>query len=56
MSVDDPVQALLDDPATTVDDLRALYTLAPTHPALVDLNARIAAAIARRLNAPPDAA
>lgn len=45
---DDPVQALLDDPDTTVDDLRGLYTLAPKDPGLVALNARIANAIAER--------
>lgn len=51
MTVDDPVQAALDDPDVTVDDLRALYTPTPTHPALVDLNARVTAAIAKRLAA-----
>lgn len=55
MTGDDPIQELLRDPAITVDELRRLYTLAPNHPALVELNALIAAAIAERVAAERDA-
>lgn len=51
MTAADPVQAVLDDPDVTVDDLRRLYTPAATHPALIGLNARVTAAIAKRIDA-----
>lgn len=55
MTGDDPIQEVLQNPAVTVADLRRLYTLAPKHPAVAELNTLIAAAIAERLAAEPDA-